>query len=54
LISDNPEMSAISMAESMNVSERTVRSNLSKLISAGVIVRGGSRKKGTWSIIERR
>ncbi|MFA6804169.1 MAG: ATP-binding protein [Candidatus Methanomethylophilaceae archaeon] len=54
LISENPGMSAISMAESLNVSERTVRRNLSKLISAGVVMRIGSDKSGSWSIVERR
>ncbi len=54
LISENPGKSAVSMAESLDVSERTARSNLSKLMSAGIITRIGSDKKGTWSIIERK
>ena len=51
IISVNPEMIVATIAEMMNVSDRTVKRYISALIGKGIIRRVGSDKTGHWEII---
>ena len=52
LISQNPQISATQMAESMGLSARQVQKYLKRLQEAGKISRLGGRKIGEWKIID--
>ena len=52
LISQNPQISAAQMAESMGLSARQVQKYLKRLQESGKITRIGGRKMGEWKIID--
>lgn len=52
LISQNPQISAIQMAENMGLSTRQVQKYLKRLQEMGKITREGGRKIGCWKIID--
>lgn len=52
LISQNPQISAMQMSESMNLSPRQVQKYLRRLQELGKIARIGGRKMGEWKIID--
>ena len=52
LISQNPQTSAVRMAESMGLSARQVQKYLKRLQESGKIMRLGGRKMGEWRIID--
>lgn len=51
LISQNPSLTASSIAENLNISQRQAERLLSKLKKANLIERVGSDKTGYWKII---
>ena len=52
LISQNPQINAVQMAESMGLSARQVQKYLKRLQELGKIIRVGGRKIGEWRIID--
>lgn len=50
LIAKNPEITAVELAIKLNVSERTIRRNIKKLFDNKLIIRIGSKKKGSWEL----
>ncbi len=52
LISQNPQISAVQMGESMGLSPRQVQKYLRRLQELGKIARVGGRKMGEWKIID--
>ena len=52
LISQNPQINAVQMAESMGLSARQVQKYLKRLQESGKIARVGGRKMGEWKIID--
>jgi len=52
LISQNPQISAVQMAENMGLSTRQVQKYLKRLQELGKITRVGGRKMGEWKIID--
>ena len=52
LISQNPQVSAALMAESMGLSARQIQKYLKRLQELGKIARVGGRKMGVWKIID--
>lgn len=52
LISQNPQVSAAQMAESMGLSARQIQKYLKRLQELGKIARVGGRKMGVWKIID--
>lgn len=52
LISQNPQISAVQMAESMGLSTRQVQKYMKRLQELGKITRIGGRKMGEWKIID--
>lgn len=52
LISQNPQISAMQMSESMGLSHRQVQKYLRRLQELGKITRVGGRKMGEWKIID--
>jgi len=52
LISQNPQISALQMAESIGLSTRQVQKYLKRLQELGKIARVGGRKMGEWKIID--
>lgn len=52
LIRKDPKITAVSIAKTLGISERTVRTRLDDLRKRGIIERKGSRKTGEWIIIE--
>ena len=52
LISQNPQISAMQMSESMGLSHRQVQKYLRRLQELGKIARVGGRKIGEWKIID--
>lgn len=52
LVSQNPQISAVQMGESMGLSPRQVQKYLRRLQELGKITRVGGRKMGEWKIID--
>ena len=52
LIYDNPQISAVQMAEKLGVSSRQVQKYLRRLTELNLIVREGGRKNGVWKILD--
>lgn len=52
LISTNPKVSTVQMADSMGLSTRQVLKYLKRLQESGKIARVGGRKMGEWKIID--
>ena len=52
LISTNPKVSTVQMADSMGLSTRQVQKYLKRLQESGKITRVGGRKMGEWKIID--
>lgn len=52
LISQNPQISAVQMAESIGLSTRQIQKYLKRLQELGKIARVGGRKMGEWKIID--
>ena len=52
LISTNPKVSTVQMADSMGLSARQVLTYLKRLQESGEIARVGGRKLGEWKIID--
>lgn len=52
LISQNPQISAVQMAENVGLSTRQVQKYLKRLQELGKITRIGGRKMGEWKIID--
>jgi len=52
LISQNPQISAVQMAENMGLSTRQIQKYLKRLQELGKITRVGGRKMGEWKIID--
>ena len=52
LVSQNPQISAMQMSESIGLSPRQVQKYLRRLQELGKITRIGGRKMGEWKIID--
>ena len=52
LLRKNPEETAKSMAETLDLTVRTVERNLTQLQNKGWVVRIGSDRTGNWSVIK--
>lgn len=52
MISQNPQVSAVQMSESMGLSTRQVQKYLKRLQELKKITRVGGRKMGEWKIID--
>ena len=52
LVSQNPQISAMQMSESIGLSSRQVQKYLRRLQELGKIARIGGRKMGEWKIID--
>ena len=52
LITENPKVTAMEIGDVLSLSERQVRTILSRLVSANVIERKGTDKDGEWYIIK--
>ena len=52
LISQNPQINAVQMAENMGLSTRQVQKYLKRLQEMGKITREGGRKIGRWKLID--
>ena len=52
LISQNPQINAVQMAENMGLSARQVQKYLKRLQEMGKITREGGRKIGRWKLID--
>jgi ATP-dependent DNA helicase RecG len=52
LIISNSYITIKEMAEKIKISETAIQNNLSKLKTAGIIVRIGSDKSGQWKILQ--
>ena len=52
LVSQNPQISAMQMSESIGLSPRQVQKYLRRLQELGKIARIGGRKMGEWKIID--
>ena len=52
LISQNPQINAVQMSESIGISARQVQKYLKRLQESGKIARVGGRKMGEWKIID--
>ena len=52
LVSQNPQINAVQMADSMGLSARQVQKYLKRLQESGKITRVGGRKIGEWKIID--
>ena len=53
LLRENSKLTASTIAELMDISERTVRYDLSEMVDLGIVYRKGSRKSGEWIILKR-
>lgn len=52
LISQNPQINAVQMAENMGLSTRQIQKYSKRLLELGKITRVGGRKIGEWKIID--
>ena len=53
VMSENPGVTLAQIAESLQVSQRSIEKAVHKLVSLGEIVRVGSKKSGTWKVLEK-
>lgn len=53
LIKDNPSLTQIDLAETMNTYKRKIQMLMKQLTEEGVIKRLGSKKTGSWIIIQK-
>ena len=53
LIKENPSLTQIDLAETMNTSKRKIQMLMKQLTEEGVIKRLGSKKTGSWIIIQK-
>ena len=53
LISSNPKVTTAQIAEKLNVSIRQVQKYLKRLVELGLIIKEGSRKNGSWKILDK-
>lgn len=51
IVGSDPHATAVSIADQINMSERTVRRALKQLQNLGIIERAGSDKDGTWLVL---
>jgi len=51
LMENNPNITIIELSKQLNISDRSIKNNINKLKSAGIIYRVGSDKTGNWKII---
>ncbi len=52
LLSQDAQLSAKKMAETIGISSRNIESNIKKLKKIGILIRHGSPKRGYWEIVE--
>ena len=52
LVSSNPSVTIVEMAQNIGVSDRQVRKYIKRMTDMNLIVREGGRKNGTWKIID--
>ena len=50
LMTERPSITAKEIAESIEITQRRVESNISQLKAAGIIERTGTRKNGHWVV----
>ena len=50
-LSDDPNLSAVRLAEQLGISSRNVEKNIKKLKEYGILIRHGSPKNGYWEIV---
>lgn len=52
LLSENPQLSAVKLAEKIGVASRNIENNIKMLKEYGILIRHGSPKNGYWEIID--
>ena len=50
--SENPQLSAVKLAEKIGVASRNIENNIKMLKEYGILIRHGSPKKGYWEIVD--
>ena len=53
LLSENPQLSAVKLAEKIGVASRNIENNIKKLKEYGILIRHGSPKNGYWEIVDK-
>ena len=52
LLSENPQLSAVKLAEKIGVASRNIENNIKMLKEYGILIRHGSPKNGYWEIVD--
>lgn len=52
LLSENPQLSAVKIAEQIGIASRNIESHIKKMKEQGILIRHGSPKNGYWEIIK--
>ena len=52
LLSENPQLSAVKLAEKIGVASRNIENNIKMLKKYGILIRHGSPKNGYWEIVD--
>ena len=50
--SENPQLSAVKLAEKIGVASRNIENNIKMLKEYGILIRHGSPKNGYWEIVD--
>ena len=53
LLSENPQLSAVKLAEKIGVASRNIENNIKMLKEYGILKRHGSPKNGYWEIVDK-
>ena len=48
-----PEYTAVDLSESVGISRRNIEANIKKLKDLGILIREGSRKDGSWKVVDK-
>ena len=49
--SENPQLSAVKLAEKIGVASRNIENNIKMLKEYGILIRHGSPKNGYWEVV---
>ena len=52
LLSENPQLSAVKLADKIGVASRNIENNIKMLKEYGILIRHGSPKNGYWEIVD--
>ena len=52
LLSENPQLSAVKLAEKIGVASRNIENNIKMLKEYGILIRHGSPKNGYWEVVD--